>query len=202
MTVLHFIRHGEVDNPQQVLYARLPHFHLSAEGRRQAEAAAAHLAARPLEAVISSPRLRARQTAQTIAARHDLPVRTSRLVDEIRTPYQGRPVAEMDAAGWLLFTDLPPGYETPADITARALRLIERLRRQLPGGEAVVVTHGDIVLAVRFWVQGVEFTDATKNAVGLYPATCSITMLTYPNGPVAVVDGAEPRPAMAYHRPY
>ena len=31
-TVVHLVRHGEVDNPAGVLYGRLPGFHLSEDG--------------------------------------------------------------------------------------------------------------------------------------------------------------------------
>ena len=36
-TCISLLRHGEVDNPQEVYYGRLPGFGLSAEGRRQAQ---------------------------------------------------------------------------------------------------------------------------------------------------------------------
>ena len=202
MTIIHFIRHGEVHNPRRVLYARLPRFPLSAAGWGQAEAAAAYLRDRPLAAVIASPRLRARQTAAIIARPHGLPVRTSRLIDEIHTPHQGRPLAELDGEGWRLFANLPPGYESPAGVTARAVRLINRLRRRYQDGEVAVVTHGDVVLAVRFWVEGIPFTDDTKNAAGLYPATASITTLTFPPSDNGTGKASADRPAMTYHRPY
>ena len=39
-TVVHLLRHGEVDNPDGIIYGRLPGYHLSANGRAMAEAAA------------------------------------------------------------------------------------------------------------------------------------------------------------------
>jgi len=193
MTIIHLIRHGEVHNPQHILYGRMPRFRLSRCGSEQAAAAAAYLRDRPLAAVISSPRLRARQTAAAIARPHNLPVRLSALADEIRSPHQGRTAAELEAEGWRLYTNLPPGYETPEDILARARRLIDRLRAAYPGQEVAVVTHGDVVLAVRFWVAGVPFTDETKNR-SPYPAPASITTLDFANG--------APLPALTYRCPY
>ncbi len=193
MTTIHLVRHGEVHNPHQILYGRLPRFRLSERGREQAAAAAACLQDRPLAAVFSSPRLRARQTAAAIARPHGLPVRLSVLADEVLSPHQGRPAAELEAEGWPLYRDLPPGYETPEDILARVQRLIDRLRIAYSGREVAVVTHGDIVLAVQFWVAGVPFTDETKNR-SLYPAPASITTLQF-------ADGA-PLPALTYCRPY
>jgi broad specificity phosphatase PhoE len=201
MTTFHFIRHGEVYNPQHILYARLPRYHLSEEGQRQAEAVADYLSSRPLAAVISSPRLRARQTAALVARLHGLVVRHSYLIDEIHTPHQGRPIAELDAEGWPLFTALPPGYDSPEDITARVLRLIRRLRRQHPTGEVALVTHGDVVLAVRFWVEGVKFTDDSKKNAGAYPAPCSITTLAFPV-PVGEAAPEAARPQISYICPY
>ncbi len=194
MTIIHVIRHGEVHNPRNIFYGRMPRYRLSETGWQQAQAAGAYLADRPLRAVISSPRLRARQTARAVAAPHALLIRQSRLIDEIHSPHQGRPVAELDAEGWVLYQDLPPDYETPEAVLARALRLIARLRREYPGQEIAAVTHGDVVLALRFWVEGIRFTDDSKNRTRLYPAPASITTLTFANGSA--------RPDMAYHRPY
>ena len=36
MTVVHVLRHGEVHNPEGVLYGRIPGYHLSDHGRAQA----------------------------------------------------------------------------------------------------------------------------------------------------------------------
>src|SRR5262249_56679907 len=69
-TTLYFVRHTEVHNPRDLFYGRLPRFRISARGREQAERVADYLADEPIVAVYTSPLLRARQTAQVIAARH------------------------------------------------------------------------------------------------------------------------------------
>ena len=66
-TCIHLIRHGEVHNPEQILYGRLPRFRLSARGRAQARSAGDHLREHDLRAVFSSPLLRTRQTAKNPA---------------------------------------------------------------------------------------------------------------------------------------
>lgn len=195
MTTIHFVRHGDVFNPQKILYGRLPGYHLSTLGQEQAAAAAAYLQDRPLAAIYASPQLRAQETAAAIARLHPgLTIQTSPLLDEIHSPHQGRPLAELDAEGWLLYTNLPTGYETAEDVVGRVVRLIGELRASYPGREVVAVSHGDVVLAVRFWAEGIVFSDDTKNRTRLYPATASITTLSFLPG----VD----RPQMAYHQPY
>ena len=73
--IVHLVRHGEVLNPDHLVYADLPGFGLSDRGVAQALAAAATLEPGPVEAVWSSPLLRAVRTAEVIAAPHRLPVR-------------------------------------------------------------------------------------------------------------------------------
>ena len=195
MTTIHFVRHGDVFNPQKILYGRLPDYHLSALGQQQAAAAGAYLQDRPLAAIYSSPQLRAQETAAAIARLHPgLAVQTTPLLDEVDSPHEGRRLADLDSEGWLLYTDLPAGYETPADIVGRVVRLIGELRAAYPGREVVAVSHGDVVLAMRFWVEGIPFSDANKNRTSLYPATASVTTLTF-------APGAD-RPVMTYHQPY
>ena len=47
VTVLHLVRHGQVDNPQKIVYGRQRGWRLSDRGRQEAEAVARHLGGRP-----------------------------------------------------------------------------------------------------------------------------------------------------------
>ena len=67
MTV-YLARHGEVDNPDRVVYADMPGFGLSDRGRAEAAAAAEHLARMGAEAIYASPLQRAQETAAIIGA--------------------------------------------------------------------------------------------------------------------------------------
>lgn len=79
---VHMVRHGEVHNPDHVVYADLPGFGLSEHGRSQAGAAATRLAGDQVDVVLSSPLERAVETAEIIAAPHALdPVTDDRLVE-------------------------------------------------------------------------------------------------------------------------
>lgn len=66
---IHLVRHGEVENPNGLLYGRLPGFGLSERGRRMAGLVAEDLAARevPVARVLSSPLQRARESAEPLA---------------------------------------------------------------------------------------------------------------------------------------
>jgi len=66
-TVVHLLRHGEVENPTKILYGRLPGFRLSSLGEQMAKAAASALASRDVTHVVASPLERAVQTAEPIA---------------------------------------------------------------------------------------------------------------------------------------
>ena len=67
---IHLVRHGEVFNPQGVLYGRLPGYGLSDLGRRMAQAAADDLVSRqrPVHALVSSPLQRTQQSSEPVAA--------------------------------------------------------------------------------------------------------------------------------------
>ncbi len=205
-TTIHFVRHGEVHNPDGVLYARLPGFRLSERGREQAQAAGAALRAVPLAALFSSPQQRAQETAALIAAaRGGFPVRTAPLLDEIDTPHQGRPLAEMEASGWDLYQGIAAHYERPADILRRTQAFAAQVRADYAGQEVAAVTHGDIVTFMIMWAGGLTVDGASPPdraslllRLGLpevYPATASISTFVY-NG------AADAAPVFSYRRPY
>ena len=75
-TTVHVMRHGEVYNPEGILYGRLPGYRLSEKGQAQAQAVADVLADHDIVLVVASPLQRAQETAAPIAARHHLSVET------------------------------------------------------------------------------------------------------------------------------
>ena len=66
-TIVHLMRHGEVHNPEGVLYGRLPEFYLSDLGHQMAVKAADFLSKNEIVHLVSSPLERAQQTAAPLA---------------------------------------------------------------------------------------------------------------------------------------
>jgi broad specificity phosphatase PhoE len=187
-TRIHLVRHGEVHNPDKILYGRLPGFRLSREGHRQAEALGRFFQTITVDTVFSSPMLRTRQTAAHILAyHHKLKRRTSNLLNEVCNPFEGLPGSLIDARQGDVYTfDNPdPCYEQPLDIVVRVKKFLGRTLKAIPGGEIVGVTHGDVIVFTVLHALGFEATAANKNRLkqagfaAAYPATASITTLTF-----------------------
>jgi broad specificity phosphatase PhoE len=153
--IVHLVRHGEVHNPDHLVYADLPGFGLSARGRAQALAAATTLEPGPVEGVWSSPLQRALRTAEVIATPHRLPVRVhpgltewGLLVRWRGIPWEAVPDAfpgELEA----YLEDpraIPNTPETLAALAARAAAAVEEIRATSPT-PAVVVGHQDPIHA-------------------------------------------------------
>ncbi|MDQ0951723.1 broad specificity phosphatase PhoE [Streptomyces phaeochromogenes] len=98
ITVVHVMRHGEVANPDGVLYGRLPGYRLSELGQQMAERVAEHLASRDITHVVSSPLERARETATPIAKSHGLELATDGRLIEADNVFQGKTFGVGDGA--------------------------------------------------------------------------------------------------------
>ncbi|MDQ3809833.1 MAG: histidine phosphatase family protein [Chloroflexota bacterium] len=149
MTTIWLARHGEVHNPGGMLYGRLPRMRLSQEGRRQADALASFLRPRRLEAIYSSPMLRARATAATILAHQPGldRVRIDRDLQEVRTGWQGEPLDALARINWDFYAH--PRHASDESLQAildRMQRWLRRMLRRHAGGEIVGVSHGDPIL--------------------------------------------------------
>lgn len=88
-TVVHLLRHGEVHNPANVLYGRLPDYHLSDNGRQMAETVAKTVAGRDVTALFSSPLERAQETAAPFAAIFHLDVTVDERLIEAENIFEG-----------------------------------------------------------------------------------------------------------------
>jgi broad specificity phosphatase PhoE len=147
-TVVHLLRHGEVDNPHGIIYGRLPGYHLSATGRLMAVAAADYFSERPVVALFSSPLERAQETAAPIAERLGLPIVTDDRLIEASSHFEGLKFAVGDGAlrrpaHWLrLVNPFRPSWGEPyIQVAARMAAAIESAREAAAGREAVCVTH-------------------------------------------------------------
>jgi broad specificity phosphatase PhoE len=147
-TVVHLLRHGEVENPGKVLYGRLPGYHLSALGRAMAARAAEALAGRDITAVIASPLERAQETAAPIAAALGLPIGSDDRLIEADNAFEGKRVGVGDGSlrspryWWYLRNPFRPSWGEPyAVVVARVHAAIDDARRQVAGHEAVLVSH-------------------------------------------------------------
>jgi broad specificity phosphatase PhoE len=156
-TVVHLLRHGEVHNPEGVLYGRLVGYRLSDLGRRMAEAVARHLADHDVTLVVASSLQRAQETAAPVAAAHGLPVTTDDRVIEAGNLFEGTRVASMRPADfahprhWAKYGNpLRPSWgEAYVDIARRMEAAVADARRQARGHEAVIVSHQLPIWTVR-----------------------------------------------------
>jgi len=147
-TVVHLLRHGEVFNPEGILYGRLPGYVLSDLGHEMAGRAAVALAEHDVAAVISSPMERAQQTAAPMAAAHGLEVGIDDNLIEAENIFEGQRVSVGDGVlkqprTWRhLWNPFKPSWGEPYDIVAtRMHRAIDAAREQARGHEAVLVSH-------------------------------------------------------------
>ncbi len=164
--LVHLVRHGEVLNPDHLVYARLDGFVLSELGRTQAAATARYLATAPVSVVLSSPLERAVATATAIAAPHGVEVATVADLTEWRLGdrWSGHP---WDALPTLFPGELEAYLEDPSEIPSnpeplssladRWTSVVRSAVAAEPGGDIVVVAHQDPVEAGRRRLTGRGF---------------------------------------------
>ena len=147
-TTVHVMRHGEVFNPDGVLYGRLPDFHLSDRGRAQAKSAAEWLARNDITYVVASPLERAQETAAPVAATHGLDVDVDEDLIESWNEFEGEKVAPGDGAlrdprNWRkLRNPRKPSWGEPyEEVAVRMTAALNRARDRAAGHEAVCVSH-------------------------------------------------------------
>jgi len=190
-TIVHLVRHGEVHNPEHVLYGRLPGFRLSALGERMAEQAAAALAGRDIQLARSSPLERAVQTMEPIAATLGLiPGVDERLIESANV-FEGTSEAWRKPQNWrYLWNPTRPSWGEPySHVAARVLAAAADARDAVRGAEAVFVSHQLPIWVARLAAERKRLwhrPDRRECALG------SITSLVYDGDALVRVDYSEP----------
>jgi probable phosphomutase (TIGR03848 family) len=150
--LLLLVRHGLTPITGSLLTGRLPGIHLSEDGHRQAKEVAERLACFSVKAVYSSPLERCVETAEPIAARQKLEVRT---VDDLAEvdygDWQGKQIQRLyKLKVWSQLQAHPaefrfPNGETIREAQTRGIRATEELLARHPRHAVVVVSHADII---------------------------------------------------------
>jgi broad specificity phosphatase PhoE len=158
-TTIHLLRHGEVENPDRILYGRLPGYVLSERGHAMARLVAESLldAKADITHVISSPLERAQQTAAPLAQGLGSAVEIDDRLIEAGNELEGRPVA---GGGWRalvtpssvrhLYNPFRPSWGEPfTQQRDRMTAAIAAAREAAEGHEAVLVSHQSPIWALR-----------------------------------------------------
>lgn len=180
MTLLLLVRHAAHADLGLRLTGRAEGRPLTPEGEAQARALARRLRGEGLAEVLTSPRLRARQTADAVATAAGAPLREHPALDEIDFgDWTGALFAELDGRpdwdGWnrARATARPPNGESMAKAVARVQGLAKALSEECPGATLALVTHCDLIRGLVAAALGMSLDDLLRLEV----APASVTRL-------------------------
>lgn len=197
-TIVHVMRHGQVENPDAVLYGRLPGFGLSELGRSMAAGMAQYWTRVPLTHLRCSPLQRAQETiAPTAALFPELDVTTDERVIEADNRFEGMVFGQGNRAlrnprmFWHMRNPTRPSWGEPyTQVRARMRAAItDAAVAAGPGGQALVVSHQLPIWIARRDAEGRPLVhDPRRRQCTL----CSVTSFTLRDGVVTAVDYVEP----------
>jgi len=195
-TIVHLVRHGEVANPDGILYGRLPGFRLSEDGQVMAKNAASFLAGRDVTVVRCSPLERAVETAEPIAAQFSLTIEVDERLIEPWNHFEGLTVGVGDGSlraprHWFyLRNPFRPSWGEPyKDVAARVLAAAADAATTARGHEAVCVSHQLPIWVTRRSAEGrTLWHDPRRRQCALG----SVTSLTYRGDRLTSVSYSEP----------
>ena len=158
---IHVLRHGEVENPEKILYGRQPGWRLSVRGQEMAQAVAEWSQDLNLGAIHASPLQRAQETASPIAAKHKLEINADERLIEAGNIFEGKKfelgsgVLRHPASWWHLRNPAKPSWGEPyTEQIERMLAAIFAARDAANGKDALVVSHQLPIWILRSALEG------------------------------------------------
>ena len=198
MSIVHVMRHGQVDNPQGILYERLPGFHLSELGRTMTEQAAEFFRGKPISHLRCSPLERAQESMAPIASVFpELAVVTDARLIEAGNAFAGQVMGSTAQAAkspknWhYLLNPLRPSWGEPyAEIADRmTAAILDAAAVVGADGQAAVVSHQLPIWVARSRAEGRHlWHDPRKRECTL----ASVTSFHVAEGRIGLVEYAEP----------
>jgi broad specificity phosphatase PhoE len=201
-SVVHCVRHGQVDNPSGVIYGRLPGFGLTELGQQMAERLGEYFAGRPLVWLVSSPLQRARETVAPIARNHpELEVHPDERVIEAGNSFEGVNFGAHNEyllrpqSLWRLRNPLRPSWgEAYAEMAERMRDAIKDAARHATHGEAVIVSHELPIFIARRSAEGLGYVHDPR---ARQTPLASVTSFHFVNGQLVHITHERPADDLA-----
>ena len=158
---IHFVRHGEVHNPEKILYGLQPGWRLSDRGNEMAAVIGEWSAKLDLGAIHSSPLQRAQETVAPIIAKHKLSLTTDKNLIEASNIFEGKKfelgsgVLRHPSSWRYLYNPWKPSWGEPYDqLISRMLKGLFAARDAAGGKDAICVSHQLPIWILRSAVEG------------------------------------------------
>jgi broad specificity phosphatase PhoE len=198
--LIHLVRHGEVFNPDHVLYGRIPGFGLSDLGKRMAKESADSKIGRPVTRLYASPLQRAQESAAPWATNFGLEIHTDERLIEPWNLFEGTAgfgaKALRNPRLWpKLRNPFQPSWGEPYEsIAARMLEVLETAWDETASGEVALVSHQLPIWTVHRRLAGERlFHDPRKRRCALSSITTFVRDPTKESGfAFAEVDYQDP----------
>lgn len=195
-TTVHLVRHGEVFNPEKLLYGRLPGYRLSSLGEEMAQRVGEYLSTRDVTHLAASPLQRAQQTAGPLAALRGLEIHSDENLLEATNVFEGKRVSvgdgvlKMPSAWRHLYNPFKPSWGEPyVEVAARMRVAIADARDAARGHEAALVSHQLPIWVARLDAERRRFAHDPRSR---QCSLASITSITFEDDAIAVISYSEP----------
>ena len=165
---LFLVRHGEVFNPKQIIYGKIPGYFLSDKGCKDIQNTAEKLSENaPFELIYASPMDRTRQSAEIISTivRSTIEVEPRIIETDVGT-FQGEPFTKLPED---YFSDASEEYgiESPKVVLNRMVSWFEEVRKKHAGRNLIAISHRDPIGALMNELN----KTATKKVENCFPDT-------------------------------
>ena len=147
-STVHVLRHGEVENPNKILYGRQPGWYLSSRGQEMAATLGEWSKSIDLGALHVSPLQRAQETAAPIAAAHNMAITTDERLIEAANIFEGKSfelgsgVLKHPSSWRHLYNPWKPSWGEPyIEQINRMLAAVFAAKDAANGKDAICVSH-------------------------------------------------------------
>jgi broad specificity phosphatase PhoE len=197
---LHFVRHGEVFNPQKVLYGRIPGFGLSDLGHQMARAAAEELKGQGVSVgkLVVSPLQRTKESAAPWQELYGLQAIEEENIIEPWNKFEGYPmgyrsVLAKPSLALRLYNPSKPSWGEPFDQVAARMQRAALHHSQDTSADVVFVSHQ---LPIEMLYRSAKGLALPHNPRNRRTSLSSITSFELHDGRLVEVDYLEPGMAL------
>jgi broad specificity phosphatase PhoE len=191
VTTLLLVRHGETDWNRDGRWQGHSDTHLNDVGREQAAALAAELDG--VDVIYSSDLARARETAEIVAGRLDLPVHLdARLRERSFGAWEGKTGPEIESefaaahAQWLAGGAGADDAEPFAEFAARIESFVADVLERHPEETVLIVAHGGSIRVIHARAKGLDYVRDHRLIPAL--ANCTVARYAARDGSLAPID--------------